>query len=89
MANGKVSEFGKIGDEMLAVINGSERTSVDKDLLDRRPLRYHSESADNTERVSDEDKRILCTQVRGIKFSLNAQILKPKRLLNKNFFFFC
>ncbi|XP_046746064.1 serine/threonine-protein kinase ATR isoform X2 [Diprion similis] len=63
VANGNPGECNKIGDEILAVINVIEQTSVDKNLVDRRPLRYQSESATNSTRISDEDKRIHCSQV--------------------------
>ncbi|XP_048511999.1 serine/threonine-protein kinase ATR isoform X2 [Athalia rosae] len=83
VANGNQEECVKIGEEMLAVINVSEQTSVDKELLDRRPLRYQSESTTHSTRISDEDKRIHCSQV---VFSIldHLQRWLRERRLNKD-----
>lgn len=81
VANGNPGEYGKIGDEMMAVINVSEQTSIDKDLLDKRPLRYQSESTTNSTRVSDEDKRIHCSQVVFSILDYLQRWLRERRLI--------
>ncbi|XP_024944291.1 serine/threonine-protein kinase ATR isoform X2 [Cephus cinctus] len=63
VANGTENERKKLTEEMMAVISGKEFNKLDQELLRRRPLRHKYVMESGATRISDEARRVRCSQV--------------------------
>ncbi|XP_066597912.1 serine/threonine-protein kinase atr-like [Prorops nasuta] len=82
--NGTKEAREKLKEEMLTVISVKEETTVDPELLRRRPLRHDlSTKVDNT-RISDEARRTHCSQIVFTVLDHLQQWLRERRLLQDN-----
>lgn len=63
VANGTESERERLIKEILAVIKEGESSRLDQELLKRRPLRHEYDEKPSKTRVSDEARRVRCSQV--------------------------
>lgn len=79
MANGSESQWTKISEEMLAVITGNEQSTTDPELMNNRPLRVFNAESSST-RVSDEAKRVRCSQVVFLTLEHLQRWLRERRL---------
>ena len=79
MENGSESHWTQISEEMLTVITGNEQSITDPELMNNRPLRAFNTESTST-RVSDEAKRVRCSQVVFLTLEYLQRWLRERRL---------
>ncbi|XP_058804986.1 serine/threonine-protein kinase ATR-like [Phymastichus coffea] len=77
--NGSLTDIRKLTAEMLAVIAIQERSQIDRELSRYRPLRVTFDVQSNSERVSDEARRVRCLQIIFSTFDHLQRWLREKR----------
>ncbi|XP_043279597.1 serine/threonine-protein kinase ATR isoform X2 [Venturia canescens] len=81
VANDTENERERLTNEILAVIKEGESSRLDQELLKHRPLRLENDEKPSQTRVSDEARRVRCSQVIFSTLDHLQRWLREKRLV--------